>query len=714
MKKQTQLKFTGYIFVILLLLFGTNVFGQALNPPTNLVATPGNTSVSISLTAPSGNIDNYQWSFDNGTTWVSRTPASTTLPLVINSIKTDTTYTVRVRAFRNAQGNGNPVVGTASTPLVFTTKALTKPQDVKAERGNEQLLISFLKPFDDGGNGIDRYQYSLNNGQSWNEADLLVVKSVNVGNREIFIVDNLTNGVEYTVLVRAVNDFGPGEISNTVKGIPATTPSSPVITALVPTNNGFVLSFNPPANNGGLPIETYEWSWDNSATWNEVEQVANSTFTITDLFQGTLYRIRLRAVNEVGAGVQSGATQGTTHSLSAPINLKTTVSDQTITIAFTAPSVRTAGVITDYEYSVDGEDWTSSNVIVSPVVINGLVNGQTYKIKLRAVNAGGSGLVSNELTAIPRSSTTLSDVQLFHNANVGTVSVLVDSVEVIEELKYQSATDFIKFDAGREMTIRLVKDTTTVATLTTTLTFGKTYQVFVVGGSSGKPVEFVVTDVVRTVSTQSNQVQYRFVHGITSTEKVTLERVTTSTPRQPLQQIGLNTEYGTFTNYVGTSDLGFTTLQLSSNGQVLGRFLFDLSGYDGQVVTFVGTGVVGNTLNVLGFEVDGTRLESKVTTSDDTNVEVPSQFTLYSNFPNPFNPTTNIKFDLPEQAEVKIQVVDVLGRQVMELNEGKTNSGQKVVTLDGSKLASGVYTYRVIAVGVTRTYSQSSKFTLIK
>ena len=729
MKQNKTIK--TYLLSMVMLLFGaTTLLGQ-ISAPTNLVVTPKNTSVTVKFdigTVTNTTLSSVEFSLGTvtgTTTWTGTTTStvsgtvSGTFTATVEGLKSDTTYTMNIRVVGT-----NTTTVSSHTTFQFTTTALTAPLDLEAVSGNRRLTIQFTPPVDDGGNAITSYQYTTNNGTNWKSVALTAVTAVSgepTRRQFTFAVlssstDSLVNGTNYSVFIRAVNGNGVGETSEEVEGTPATVPTAPLITLLTPTNDGFTVVFNSPTTNGGNTISNYQYSVDNGTTWSTSSPtVTTSPLTIKGLQQGILYRVRLRAVNEVGSGASSLSTQGTTHTLSAPTDLEGSVTGTTVTVTFEEPELKSAGAITDYEYTLnDGTTWVSAGVATTTFTITGLTNGTTYTVKLRAVNAGGKGLTSAGLVFIPRDETTVASVQLFHNANIGEVDVLVDGDTLVDGFDYQSATDFVSVLAAEEVVIKLVSGASTLGTLTTTLTPGSTYQVFVIGGSSGKAVQFVVTDVVRTVSTQANQVQYRFVHGITSTEKVTLERVTTSTPRQPLQQIGLNTEYGKFTNYVGTTDLGFTTFQLSSNGQVLGRFLFDLSGYESEVVTLVGTGVVGNTLNVLGFEADGTKLESKVTTGDDTNVEVPQVFTLYNNFPNPFNPTTNIKFDLPEQASVKVQVVDVLGRQVMEVNGGTLSSGQKVITLDGSRLSSGVYYYKVVAEGSTKTYSQSSKFTLVK
>lgn len=89
---------------------------------------------------------------------------------------------------------------------------------------------------------------------------------------------------------------------------------------------------------------------------------------------------------------------------------------------------------------------------------------------------------------------------------------------------------------------------------------------------------------------------------------------------------------------------------------------------------------------------------------------VPTSVTLYTNYPNPFNPTTEIRFDLPHEVHTTLKVFDVLGREVATLVEGRMNAGEHRVRFDGTNLPSGVYFYRM----VTDRSSQTKKMLLLK
>ena len=73
----------------------------------------------------------------------------------------------------------------------------------------------------------------------------------------------------------------------------------------------------------------------------------------------------------------------------------------------------------------------------------------------------------------------------------------------------------------------------------------------------------------------------------------------------------------------------------------------------------------------------------------------PLQIKLEQNYPNPFNPTTGIRFQVTGDSDVRLAVYDVLGREVAVLVDGQVPSGSHVVRFDASRVASGVYFYRL-------------------
>ncbi len=98
---------------------------------------------------------------------------------------------------------------------------------------------------------------------------------------------------------------------------------------------------------------------------------------------------------------------------------------------------------------------------------------------------------------------------------------------------------------------------------------------------------------------------------------------------------------------------------------------------------------------------------------------VPVNYSLDQNYPNPFNPTTVIRYRLSAPSNVRLNVYDVLGRRVAALVESVQQAGSYDVQFDGSRLASGVYFYRIVVSPVsagrgTPAFVQTKKMVLLK
>lgn len=103
-------------------------------------------------------------------------------------------------------------------------------------------------------------------------------------------------------------------------------------------------------------------------------------------------------------------------------------------------------------------------------------------------------------------------------------------------------------------------------------------------------------------------------------------------------------------------------------------------------------------------------VEVTSTVGVDETEELPTEYALYQNFPNPFNPTTNIKFALPNESNVTLKIYNILGEEVATLVNKVMNAGFHTVSFDASKLTSGMYIYRIEA----ENFVQVKKMLLMK
>lgn len=143
---------------------------------------------------------------------------------------------------------------------------------------------------------------------------------------------------------------------------------------------------------------------------------------------------------------------------------------------------------------------------------------------------------------------------------------------------------------------------------------------------------------------------------------------------------------------MGIGDPGYTPLALEKNRY----FYWGLAAPAGSL-TLSGKRLIGNVLtHLLTITSASGDLESGSSQRSEN-------FTLQQNFPNPFNPSTTIRYGLPGRLHVRLTVFNPLGQQVALLQNGEQDAGYHEVRFDGGKLASGVYLYRIQAGSYAET-----------
>lgn len=287
--------------------YGTgNVTKIAPDPaaaPTALTATAGDGSVSVAFTAGADNgwaITNYEYSIDNGASWIARSPASAASPIVITGLTNGTDYAIKLRAV-NSGGDGTASSAVSATPLA-TPGA---PTGLAATVGDRSVSIAFTAGASNGA-AITNYAYSLDDGATWTTRSPASVTSP-------VAISGLANGRTYAIRLRAVNSAGIGAASDDVRVTPVAVPDAPtsLVATAFATDAEVRIAFAAGADNG-WPITNYAYSLDDGATWVARSPVSvASPITIGGLTNGTVYKIRLRAINRVGGGTPSNAVSVT-------------------------------------------------------------------------------------------------------------------------------------------------------------------------------------------------------------------------------------------------------------------------------------------------------------------------------------------------------------------------------------------------------------------
>jgi hypothetical protein len=143
----------------------------------------------------------------------------------------------------------------------------------------------------------------------------------------------------------------------------------------------------------------------------------------------------------------------------------------------------------------------------------------------------------------------------------------------------------------------------------------------------------------------------------------------------------------------------------------------------------VSDGILYPFIDALAFDVTGFAYAGSLggglfksalsTPASNNNKTIPKSFVLEQNFPNPFNPSTKIKFDIPALSSplgrgvggmTVLKVYDILGKEITTLVNENLQPGTYEVKFDGTKLSSGIYFYKIIA----GDYSETKKMILMK
>ncbi|MBX7045982.1 MAG: PQQ-binding-like beta-propeller repeat protein [Ignavibacteria bacterium] len=97
-----------------------------------------------------------------------------------------------------------------------------------------------------------------------------------------------------------------------------------------------------------------------------------------------------------------------------------------------------------------------------------------------------------------------------------------------------------------------------------------------------------------------------------------------------------------------------------------------------------------------------------------SSTNVPDKFLLEQNFPNPFNPTTNINYSIPFDSKVLIKIFDMTGKEIKEIVNELQKAGSYSINFNASEFASGTYFYKITALNSRNNFTSTKKMILVK
>jgi hypothetical protein len=314
-------------------------------------------------------------------------------------------------------------------------------------------------------------------------------------------------------------------------------------------------------------------------------------------------------------------------------------------------------------------------------------------------------------------------LQVIHNAAdpaASEVDIYVNGALLLDNFAFRAATPFIDVPAEVTLNIGVAPGnsssvTDTLVNIPVVLADNGSYIAIANGvlnpanfatnpdGLSTGFMLFAKADA-REASTVAEEVQFFVFHGVTDAPAVDVVARGVATLVQ-------NAAYGDITDYIGVpAGQYIVDITLAGiPGSVVVSYDADLSELAGGTAVILASGFLtpGSNQNGLSFDLiavlaDGT-VVSLPTSVTERFSEIPSSYTLHANFPNPFNPTTTIAFDIPAEATVQLEVYNMLGQRIATLiGSDKMQAGSYNVTWDardqfGRAVASGTYIYRLSA-----------------
>ena len=392
-------------------LFAPSVPTQPPGQVTGVSASAGQEQATVNWTAPASDggsaITSYRVTPYIGTT--AQTPVSVTAPAsskTITGLSAGTPYTFKVAAV-NAIGTGpdsaasNSVTPTAPNPP-------GAPTAVSATAGQEQATVNWTAPASDGGSSITSYRVTPYIGTTAQTALSVPAPATSK------TITGLAAGTAYTFKVAAVNAVGPGPDSSASNAVTPTAPSPPGAPTAVNATAGqeqATVNWTAPASEGGGPITSYRITpYIGTAAQTPVAVTAPATSkVITGLTGGTTYTFTVAAINAIGAGPESAASNAVTPTAPTPPGTPTAVSaaagQEQATVNWTAPASNGGSAITSYRVTpyigAAAQTPISVTAPASSKVITGLTAGTAYTFTVAAINAIGTGpdsAASNSVT----------------------------------------------------------------------------------------------------------------------------------------------------------------------------------------------------------------------------------------------------------------------------------------------------------------------------
>ena len=348
------------------------------------------------------------------------------------------------------------------------------------------------------------------------------------------------------------------------------------------------------------------------------------------------------------------------------------------------------------------EVFPSTVLTYSATDLNGLTGEQQFTIQVNPSNRVG--------------------VQLIHNVAGLEADVYLDDVLLYDDWAFQSATGFSELVRSSHrldiVDAAGVDNSSPLASLEFDFEGGTSSQIIAYGNA--EDARLVAVEDVRLGGDGSRAVSFRIAHGAKDAGPVALRLLDPDVTNAMHAVLEENIGFGDIGDYHVTEPRTFNVeVAMAGGGSVIDVYSFDFQGLEDQVLTLGLSGSGTNAaegLTLMGVLPSGdVRFPEAVVTASEPGEALPEAFALRGNYPNPFNPSTRIVFDVPSAARVTVEVVDMLGRVVQAVSGQEFEAGVKhSIGITSQGLATGTYLYRLTAIMEQETVARTGRMTLAR
>ena len=292
-----------------------------------------------------------------------------------------------------------------------------------------------------------------------------------------------------------------------------------------------------------------------------------------------------------------------------------------------------------------------------------------------------------------------ASVQVIHNSASPTVDVYIDGSVAVAGFEYRTATPVLQLPTSFIVGIAPAGGEI-IAEFPFSLMDGGEYVVVATGLLGNTVTPFDLAAAATTFGGSEGNIGLNVYHG------------STDAPAVDILADGAvlveNLMYGEFSGYVEVPAMDYTIGVAPTGGDAIAEVVAPLTGLGGASAVVFASGFLSGddpAFGVFAALEDGTVIELEPGNLSNSEM-INYKFELYENYPNPFNPNTTINYQINKSSEININIYDINGRLVENLQNSFHTPGNYSINWNASSMTSGVYFVKMSSNSFSKTQNK--------